>query len=113
MNGPCSPLILLDSQSWERSAQAVAGSVRPGTWRKVADAARAIERVANACEPRGSPRRIYPDADPDAPGDADRTTLIEAQREIEEAILALARTGDFRDQADAVTLDRELAEKYP
>jgi hypothetical protein len=59
------------------------------------------------------PRRIYPDADPAAPGDSDRRELSEAQCEIENAILELGQTGKLRDEAEEVALDRELAERCP
>jgi hypothetical protein len=94
--------------SWERVSQGVAASVRPAAWRKVSDAARAAELVADVAQSVGGSRRIYPDADPDAPGDADRTELVEAQREIEEAILVLAGTSKFRDEQEAIELDRAL-----
>ena len=99
--------------SWDRVSQTVAGSVRPATWRKVTSAARAVELIRSVAGSINGPRRIYPDADPHAPGDADRTELMEAQRDIEEAILALARTSRFSDEAKAIELDHELAERYP
>lgn len=99
--------------SWARVSQMVAAHVRPKTWRSLAGAQRAIELVADVSRSREGSRRIYPDADPDAPGDSDRTELTQAKQEIEEAILALARISRTRDEAAGVRLDRELAEKYP
>jgi hypothetical protein len=99
--------------SWDRVSQTIAGSVRPATWRKVTSAAHAVELIAGVASSISAPRAIYPHADPEAPGDSDRTQLAEAQREIEEAILALAGTSKFEDQADAIKLHRELAERYP
>lgn len=94
--------------SWERVSQGFAASVRAAVWRKVSAAARAAELVADVAKSVGGPRRIFPDADPDAPGDADRTELVEAQREIEEAILVLGGTSKFRDEQEAIELDRAL-----
>jgi len=94
--------------SWERVAHGLAGSSRPVAWHKLANAQRAIEMIGSIARGIDSPRRIYPDADPAAPGDADRTELREAKREIEEAILALERTAESRDEADAVRLDRDV-----
>jgi hypothetical protein len=92
--------------SWDRVSQTVAGYVRPATWKTVRDAVQAVELVAAVSGSVGGPRRIYPDADPDVPGEAARTELLTAQREIEEAILDLARISKSQDDARAVEFER-------
>lgn len=90
--------------SWDRVSQTVAGYVRPATWETVWDAVQAVELVAEGSV--GGPRRIYPAADPDTPDEADRNELLTAQREIEEAILDLARISKSQDEARAVEFER-------
>lgn len=99
--------------SWARVSQMVAAHARPKTWRSLTDAQRAVELVGDVSRSQEGSRRIHPDADPDAPGDSDRTELTQAKHEIKEAILLLARTSRSGDEAAGVQLDRELAEKYP
>lgn len=102
-----------DLPSGARVSQTVAAHARPKTWRSLADAQRAVELMGDVSRSQQGSRRIYLDADPDAPGDSDRTELTQAKQEIEEAILALARTSRSHYEAAGVRLDRELAEKYP
>jgi hypothetical protein len=94
--------------SWERVSQTVAGYVRPATWKTVRDAVQAVALVADVSGSVGGPRRIYPAVDPDAPDEADRTELLAAQREIEEAILDLARISKSQDEAREVEFAREV-----
>lgn len=97
--------------SWDLASRALA--IKSRTWRKANAAHQAVKMIADRATAIDGPQRIYPDIDPEAPGDSDRTELTQALQDIEEAILALSKSGRFRDEAEFIELDRDLAEKYP
>lgn len=95
-------------KSWPDGSRTLAAALPPRRWSAVELAAQSTAELSTL---RRDARRIYPNAD-GGPETADRTELERIAKELEDAIVALARVSRWSEPAKRIKLDRRLAEKY-
>lgn len=99
----------LDVQAWRATATDLGAGLGPRAWDTVASAARDVEEFQRMVETRTQKGRIYPSTDPEAPPSADWDHLIELERNVGNAILALSKLSRWETPEAMVRLEREHA----
>lgn len=97
----------LDVQAWRATATDLGAGLGPRAWDTVASAARDVEQFQRMVERGTQTGRVYPSTDPEAPPSADWDHLIELERNVGNAILALSKVSRWEAPEAMVRLERE------